>query len=100
MDLKVATDEGLEQDDEASLQSLKEAAAAIRTELSRVIVGQTSVVDELLIGEKVLAYDAAGDTCRWTPLLRTRIYKKQPTVALSSRPKTCRFPEAAVRRGK
>ena len=50
MDLKVATDEGLEQDDEASLQSLKEAAAAIRTELSRVIVGQTSVVDELLIG--------------------------------------------------
>jgi MoxR-like ATPase len=50
MDLKVATDEGLEQDDEASLQSLKEAAAAIRAELSRVIVGQTSVVDELLIG--------------------------------------------------
>jgi 3-hydroxymyristoyl/3-hydroxydecanoyl-(acyl carrier protein) dehydratase len=42
-------------------------------------------VDELSIGEAVLAYDKAGDTCRWTPLLRTSIYTKQPTVALSSR---------------
>jgi 3-hydroxymyristoyl/3-hydroxydecanoyl-(acyl carrier protein) dehydratase len=42
-------------------------------------------VDELMIGEDVLAYDQAGDTCTWTPLLGTSIYKKQPTVALSSR---------------
>jgi MoxR-like ATPase len=48
MDLKVDIEEGLEQDDEAALQSLSEAAAAIRSELSRVIVGQTEVVDELL----------------------------------------------------
>jgi 3-hydroxymyristoyl/3-hydroxydecanoyl-(acyl carrier protein) dehydratase len=42
-------------------------------------------VDELMIGEDVLAYDNAGDTCRWTPLLATSIYQKQRTVALSSR---------------
>lgn len=48
MDVKVETDEALAQDDEASLDSLREAAAAIRTELSRVIVGQSGVVEELL----------------------------------------------------
>ena len=41
--------------------------------------------DEVTIGQDVLAYDPAGDTCRWAPLRAISVYEQQPTVTLTSR---------------
>lgn len=41
--------------------------------------------DEIAIGQDVLAYDAAGDTCRWTPLRAISVYEQQSTIQLKSR---------------
>jgi len=41
--------------------------------------------DEITVGEDVLAYDAASDACRWSPLRAISVFEQQPTVMLTSR---------------
>ena len=41
--------------------------------------------DEVAPGDDVLAYDTAGDSCRWTPLRAVSVYQRQPTLTLTSR---------------
>lgn len=41
--------------------------------------------DEVEVGEDVLGYDPASDSCRWTPLRAICVYEQEQTVELASR---------------
>lgn len=41
--------------------------------------------EEVKVGQDVLAYDTASDSCRWTPIRAVSVYESRPTVTLTSR---------------